>query len=422
MQCKMSLNPIVLFRSIIPFRAEHFLLISSIFMELSRSIFPNATMGSYVFLATSVFMFFSAFIISFRKKILISRVRGLYLFFFLWTIILTIQVFFTGTQGQGTNFSTYFGSNSLMPHFIPLTIMCYGHLRHYDIRYLFNILWVLCIIYLIYMPFVLPKVISIGSVLQNYGLENNSEYYRSMISEATNIISFFPGFLCIFCKKYLNKKSTLFFGIACLLQLFIVMYMARRGSVLLMLLNFLCLWHIYNKSNSFIKIIKILSIILILYVVWSNYDGSMFSILQERQNINSREGMVDNFINNMSISDWIFGRGWFGQYYDTQITGGYRSTFEIGFLYLILKGGILYLIPYVLLLILSSWYGFTKSNNVLCKAFAAICFVRVVNLATFGIPFFTISEFIVWIGVYICNSKYYQNLSDEEISTILIQK
>lgn len=419
MQCKMSLNPIVLLRSIRPFRTEHFLLVSSIFMDLSKSIFPNATIGTYIFLATAVFMFFSSFIISFRKKLLIDRGRGIYLFFTLWTIILTIQVLFTGTQGQGTNFSTYFGSNSLMPYFIPLTVMCYGHSRHYDLRYLFNILWLFCIIYLIYMPFVLPKIISVGAVIQNYGLDGNGEFYRSMLGESTILVSFFPGFLCLFCRKYLNKTSTILFVIACLLQLFIVMYMARRGSILLMLLNFLCFWYIYNRSNFFIKIIKVLGIIIILYVVWSNYDGSMFSILLERQNVDSRGGLVDAFINDMTLSDWIFGRGLFGQYYDVEVVGGYRNGLEVGFLHLILKGGLLYLIPYVIILLISVYNGLFKSCNILCRAFGSIALVRAVSLISFGVPFFTIQEFIVWVGVFLCNSSIYRNMSDNEVYTII---
>lgn len=412
---RINYNPIKIIRSILPSRSEHYLILSPFFLELSKSVFPNSSIGAYIFLLFSVVAFFVSLFICFKRNPLKGAVRNLYTFLILWTVILTFMTLLAGNQGNTISFSTVFASNAFMPHLIPLIVMCYGHSKRYDFKYLFNFLSFLGIIYLIYSPFAIPRIISLGSVLQNYGLNGNSEFYSSMIKESVAIISFFPGFLCLFCKKYLNKKSTFLFGVVCFIQLFIVMYMARRGATLQMLLNFICLWYIYNRSNNFFAIIKIIAIISILYIVWSNYDGSMFSILQERQNVNSRDGLLDSFVKDMTVLDWLFGRGWFGEYYDSSFMNGNRSSIEIGFLYLILKGGILYLIPYALLLMISAWNGFKKSNNILCKAFAAICLARVVSLIPFGIPYFTIQEFIVWMGVYMCNTLCNLKLSDEDV-------
>ena len=92
-----------------------------------------------------------------------------------------------------------------------------------------------------------------------------------------------------------------------------------------------------------------------------------------------------------------------------------RTGLEIGVLHLILKGGLLYFIPYVVTLSLCAYKGLTKSNNYLCRAFGAIAFARIISLITFGVPYFTIQEMIVWTGVMICNSPHYLKMTDQEV-------
>lgn len=413
----MNLSPIYLIGSIKPKKREHLLLLSAVLLGISR-VFPNGSLGAYAFLALTVLIFFSSLIFGFRANPLTGVARPWYFILVVWTMILTIQVLFTGTQGLDTNFSTYFASNNMMPNLIPLTVMCYGGSRGYDIKYLFHILIVLCLVYLVYTPFVVPQVMAIGSLVQTYGIEETGEDYRSMIGASTLALSFFPGFLCLFCKKYLDRKTSILFWVACLLQLFMMLYMARRGNTVLLILNFLLLWFIYNRKKSkslVITILKIGSIIAFIYIFWTHYDGATFSIMRERQNMDSRENMFEIFASTMSLGDWIFGRGWFGQYYETSFVGDYRSGLEVGYLHLILKGGILYLILYVMTLMISAIKGLFKSHNILCHAFGAIALIRVISLIPFGVPFFTVEEFVVWIGVFICNSAKYHKMTDNEV-------
>lgn len=412
----MNINPIQLIFSLKPKKKENFLIFSVVLMTISR-LFPNKTWGAYCFLALSVFIFFAVLVSQFRRNPLSGAARFWYSILVLWTIVLTIMVFFTGTQGLGNNFSMYFSSNNMLPNLIPLTIMCYGFAYKYDLRYLFNALYLFCIVYIITTIIDLPEVLAKGAIIQTIGLEGNGEEYTSMIAAAGTMISFFPGFLCLFCKKYLNKKETVLFLLACILQFFIMLYMARRGESALQLLSFFLLWYIYKGrlSRSFlVRAIRVLAIVTIAYLLWSNYDGTLFSIMKERQEVDTRGGMAEGFISTMSMKDWIIGRGWFGQYYESWL-GEMRAGLEIGFLNLILKGGLLYLIPYIMTLSICAYKGIIKSNNYLCRAFGAIAFVRVISLIPFGVPFFTIQEFVVWTGVMICNSPYYLQMTDKEV-------
>lgn len=412
----MNLNPILLIHSLKPRRKENYFILSAVLMCISR-LFPNGTWGAYIFLAISVLVFLTVLVSTFKSNPFKGAAKFWYSLLVWWTILLTIEVFFTGTQGLGNTFSRYFASNNLLPNLIPLMGMCYGYAYKFDLRYLFNVLFLYCIVYIVTSFIALPEILVKGTIIQTIGLEGNGEEYSSMIAEAGTMTSFFPGFLCLFCKKYLKKKETILFVIACALQLFVMLYMARRGQTVLMLLNFFLLWYIYKgmHSRSFlVKSIRIISIVAIIYLLWSNYDGSLFSIMKERQDVDSRGSMVEDFAGTMSMKDWIIGRGWFGQYYERWL-GEMRAGLEIGFLHLILKGGLLYFIPYVMTLSLCAYKGLTKSNNYLCRAFGAIVFARIISLIPFGVPYFTIQEMVVWTGVMICNSPHYLKMTDKEV-------
>lgn len=409
----MNLNPFKLIISLKPQKIEHYFILSAILFGIS-SLFPNATFGSFIFLGVSVLMFFAVLLSKFRSNPLIGVQRFWYSILVLWTLFLTIMVLFTGTQGLGNNFSTYFASNNMLPNLIPLTLMCYYIDYEYDLRYLFRALLLLCIAYIITSVVSLPEVMAKGALIQAIGVEGNGEDYTSMIVAAGTMISFFPGFLCLFCKKYLNKKETTLFLLACSLQLFIMLYMGRRGQTVQQLLNFLLIWYIYKGRKSSVSIFYGLAIVAAIYLFWSNYEGSLFSIMKERQGIDTRGNMAEDFASTMSLKEWIIGRGWFGQYYESWL-GDMRSGIETGYLHLILKGGLIYLIPYIIILTICAYKGLFRSNNFLCRSFGAIALVRIISLIPFGVPFFTVQEMVVWTGVMICNSPNYLNMTDEEV-------
>lgn len=422
---QMTIHPLRLLKSIIPHKAEHYFLLSAVMMGLTKTVFPNGTIGAYLTLGIALLFFFYAIIISFKRNPLEGSVRPVYSFLVIWSIFLTIQVLFTGTQGQGTNLSIIFASDNMMPNLIPLTVMCYDRSGSYDIKYLFNILILLSITYIFLSPVFIPQVISLGSLVQNVGVEDGGDEYRMMIGAASLAVLFFPGFLALFCKKYWDKRVTIISYVVCSIQLFLMVFMARRGDTLMTILSFLCLFFIYNNRNKkavIPTILKIVVIVLVLYLIWTNYSGSLFGIMKERMEVDSRSGLFDAFYDDMGVKDWIFGRGWFGQYFESSWLGKYRNGLECGYLHLILKGGLLYLIPYVIILLMSARNGLFRSTNYMCKAFGAICLLRAINLIPFGVPSFTIQEFVVWVGVLICNKKYYLQMSESVIFNILNSK
>lgn len=67
----------------------------------------------------------------------------------------------------------------------------------------------------------------------------------------------------------------------------------------------------------------------------------------------------------MDWNDWLLGRGMSGTYKSPSAAAddvANRSLIETGYLHLILKGGILLLIPYLIILINSVYKGFFRQR------------------------------------------------------------
>lgn len=129
----------------------------------------------------------------------------------------------------------------------------------------------------------------------------------------------------------------------------------------------------------------------------------------------TRGAVEQGFYSDMkSDEDWMFGRGWFGQYFEPAIMD-YRSDIETGYLALILRGGFFYLIPYVVILFLSFFNGYFRSKNLFCKSFAILCLMQLVYLYPYGWPMFNFYHFMVWLGVWVCNSKMLRSMDDARI-------
>lgn len=79
------------------------------------------------------------------------------------------------------------------------------------------------------------------------------------------------------------------------------------------------------------------------------------------------------------------------------------------------SGGLLYLIPYIGCLLLTFYNGYFRSNNLFCKSFAIMCLMQIISLYPFGWPAFNSFHFILWIGVWLCNSKRFRKQDDNQI-------
>jgi len=250
--------------------------------------------------------------------------------------------------------------------------------------------------------------------------------YGDFITNSTiGISSLAPVVIMIYFKKYITSYKWNRFVIAYIGSIIISVFLARRGGLAMSVLYIVLAWIMYSfhdKSVSKIKLIVMaILVVAIVFVLFNNMSDTFFATLTERGMVNSREGVEESFYNDMNtIQDWIFGRGWFGQYWEP-VFSKYRSSIETGYLALILRGGFLYLIPYVAILFLSFYNGYFRSHNLFCKSFAILCLMQIISLYPYGWPAFNFFHFFLWIGVLICNNRYYKNMSDSMIKSTIFK-
>ena len=150
------------------------------------------------------------------------------------------------------------------------------------------------------------------------------------------------------------------------------------------------------------------------------YADSTFSFFFTRLTEDSRAPVETAFFESFKgeTLDWIFGRGINGTYYCILFDDSFvslRGTIETGYLYIILKGGIISLVFYLFFLLNSAYLGFFKSKNMLTKAMALYLIAHVIYLLPFGLPSFSLEYIIVWVCVAYCQSKVWRMKEDVDI-------
>ena len=231
------------------------------------------------------------------------------------------------------------------------------------------------------------------------------------------------GFL-MYIPSFIDKKRYRFVWLCWGVAFFCAAMGGRRGTcVTLILMAFFSFYFYVNRRRGSATWFKyaflLVAVFTVAYYVYSSFSG-MFELMANRIDTDSRSEVFLGFWTDMGAGfDWIWGRGLNGQYYCPMNQNGtyvlYRNAVENGYLYLILVGGVFFLLLYIIVLLKAAIKGFFHSNNQLTKAFAAAILVSLFNLIPFGVPECSITFFVVWVGVAICSSPYYRGMTDNEI-------
>lgn len=171
---------------------------------------------------------------------------------------------------------------------------------------------------------------------------------------------------------------------------------------------------------------KKISIILVALLfglgLFLNLDNFGFFFERMETGMESREGILRLFRNdfNSHPSDWIFGRGLYGQFYGGQLAtdemNNLRDGIENGYYYLILKGGWIWLGLLILISLKAVYNGLFKSNNLLCKGFAMIILLYYLDMVGFGIPQTSMKYIMVFISIAGCNTEWLRQMQDSQLS------
>lgn len=357
--------------------------------------------------------------------------KGFSLFLYILLVVdivgITIHTFFfcdpilIGTSING-KLRNILGVYFFLPSIMPLMLFLIPNNRNsIEIKYFVRLMLVLAISYLLFFPFAFTSMIDfeLDKTAKEWGEKGG---YGDFIMHSTlHIAVLATPALLFFFHRYLPKRKWLLFLFVSISSVFMAAYMARRGRTvteLSYLVAAYLLYFFYDKKLSKLTLFFLGAAFVIgLYYFVIGSQDTLFSLLYERIDYDTRSAVEESFFLDMDKQSWVWGRGWFGCYYDYGL-GAPRPYIETGYLALILRGGLIYLVLYVSLLLFSGLRGLFLSRSIFVKSFSLVILLSIVELYPWGWPQFNFKFYAIWLGVYICNTKLYLKMSDRQIMSL----
>jgi len=243
--------------------------------------------------------------------------------------------------------------------------------------------------------------------------------------------------ILILNRDVLDKVTNRLITVSMIIYLISVYLIGSRGYTLHALAYIPLLYYItvFKKSvNRKVNMLKLNAIFLVVslggYAIFNfEFSESLGGVFQtnvekfEAGNFeNSRKQYVypDFFADMKTNNDWIFGRGLNGSYYSFIFVGhmadldetnslgvkkGHRTEIESGYLFTIMKIGLLGLILKLILAFSAIYFGLFKSNNFFVKSCALIVFEWLIFMYPVGLPEFNLGYILFWLCIGTCLSR-----------------
>lgn len=221
-------------------------------------------------------------------------------------------------------------------------------------------------------------------------------------------------------KKYISNIVLVYF----IIYIFLWAMYGRRGMLIEYVISLIMMLIIRLRSPFLIRtdrmkiyftgLLLILLFIAIGYLITSTYAfqrGFSKDAFEE-----SRGLVFDDFFSDFNTAkDWIFGRGLLGLV-SRSIYGFESADFiENGILNIVLKGGLIYAILFISILLRATYLGFFRSKNDLVRALASIALIHVIMMLYFNLPDYSTRYILVWISATACFNPRMRNYSNEEV-------
>lgn len=354
----------------------------------------------------SVFLFY--FFTKSTKEILNNQFRLIFLWFIVYSLILLITSLLRFNQLIFIQ-RLFADRTFFIPYLMPLLIL----FINIDLKFFQSVIK----LGFLFIPIVIISLLCILVFAQS-----QTRWLEHF--EFVNIFNICSNFLLLVAhyskRKYLQLSIVLYY----LLYILLALIYGRRGLVISGLLLIISMLYIRLRSplitikrRTRIYLLGIASVFLFIslgYLVQSTYAFERgFSKAGFEQ---SRSAVFDDFFEDFrSIDDWIFGRGIEGRVYRSIKSEGSLDIIEQGYLTIILRGGLLYLIPFVLIFVKGIYLGLFKSNNDLTKSLAIIALLHLALMFYFNLPDYSTYYIFTWIAVVSCFNTKIRNYSDIEI-------
>lgn len=333
--------------------------------------------------------------------------------FTLWSIILLISAILNPDSILYPDLSlvqrTFGQQYFIIPYILPLILL----FTRFDIEfftYLFRYSFILIIPAILIQLYIIVSGISVD----NYREQTNG------------ILIFDLGSSILLLSAQLSRRKYVYYIVLLYVLILVFLYTqyGRRGMLLeySLILFVLIIMRLKSSFLNFSDRISIyftclLMIILILSLGHLATSSYAFQRGFTKAAIEESRGVVFEafFFDFNSASDWFFGRGIDGTVLRSTHTFEEAGLIENGFLTVLLKGGLLYLITFIIILLRASYLGLRKSNNDLIKALAYLLLIYLIMMIYFNIPSYSTNYILMWISISACFTPELRTASNEEI-------
>ena len=212
--------------------------------------------------------------------------------------------------------------------------------------------------------------------------------------------------------------------------IFVSIFISQRINALLIAMSimFFAIEILKNKDIGVITKLLIYVITSLAVLVFFIESISIYKDIARNKELttDTRTFLFTELYKDMSNSELIIGRGALGTYYSpyfailrrSGITGGdspIRSVSEIGYLEMILKGGYIMMILYLLILIPAAFLGIFKSKNTIARMSGYIIFIYLFCWTISYPPVYSAQFILLWMAVGTAISPIARNMTDEEL-------
>lgn len=254
---------------------------------------------------------------------------------------------------------------------------------------------------------------------------------QAIVESFVGILAFQAGFILL-TYAYHSPKRRIFALSIILIALLFATYRARRGLMFMCISTLACYFLTYlistKKKILIIYTSVFLALITIFYVssMYTQNESGLFGFLMERGDEDTRSGVEEFMIADMSDTDWVIGKGVNGEYYcpniDQNSISDYRSVIESGYLEIMLKGGAISLVLYLLIGIPAIFLGLFYSKNILSQASALWILLSTIYIYPIVVTSFDLRYLIYWIAIGICYSSKIRKMPDSYIKKYFLEE
>jgi hypothetical protein len=336
-----------------------------------------------------------------------NYLRSIYLLYVLWLLSVILRGFNLNSEYvKSMVFDDYVG---LFPYFTPLILLFPQKLFLY--KRLFQMIVIIGIFYLFF------DVVYIRKLMNS---DVNNPVSKNMVENFVNHLAL-PSTFLLLTYSYQSNKIKYYAWFVSFVTIVFAIIRARRGMVFTFITPMIFTYFIYllrSKKKASIFIISIFSVGLVsIYGLQFFNESKFFSSFKSRVKEDTRTAVEECFYSDMKTTDWIIGKGINGQYYCPGVIpdarSDYRPIIETDYLNIILKGGIISLLLFLLITVPAAIKGIFYSSNNFSKAAGFWVLMWLMNLYPTTVVTFTLNYILLWVAVGICYNKRIRSIPEE---------